>query len=283
MSQNAWIFLSLVLSFGCRPPDAPAMSQLAVELVPGNGFRIGTHEYDTSDVSWADKERFTQQIAPILLPEVLGALRINPDSVQVQPGLGGYEGVSSPSLEIRASVSPEAADSLAAALGLVAFQWSVLVTHVGAEIRPTTGWGAARFDSPPQPELAQAFFLHAAATHPALGLGYSRFGNDMIFLNLRDDQGNPTSGLEDAAYVDALRVASRSFEGAEVKLQRGRPLEAHLVGNRWSDEAPAGDDYLSLLPDSAEPILLRLQAHYQDAVEDHGNTHRWFAKDDAPQ
>ncbi len=91
---------------------------------------------------------------------------------------------------------------------------------------------------------------------PGLGGGYTAFGDDMIFLNVRDGQGQPYSKLEDAPFEAAMRKAADSFGLAKATVSQNGKARARFVGNNWRNK-PAGDDYVAILG-TGSPLLKRL-------------------------
>ena len=93
--------------------------------------------------------------------------------------------------------------------------------------------------------LADAFFHFAAQLDPGLGQGYTAFDQDMVFINLRDDAGEPYSRLDDGAFKAALGKAAARFTGAKAVVAGSGKVEARLVGNDWKG-LPDGGTYRTL-------------------------------------
>lgn len=60
-------------------------------------------------------------------------------------------------------------------------------------------------------DWVRRFFLRAAQIHQGLGSGFTAFGCEMPLINLRDEKGQPYSGLDDGAFAAALGKATRGF------------------------------------------------------------------------
>lgn len=262
-------YLLLLACHPARPPaasaPAPSTLQLSFEAIPGNGFDIHGRVYDTAAASYAQKSAFTAVILAEVVPEVFEALAIDSAGLQQELAPGGYQLQTSPSLQIRGELLPESADDLAAALGWTTFQWSVLVTDFG-DADGGTGYAAVSFPAAPESTLAQAFFEHASGVNPALGGGYTAFGGELTFLNLRGPDGAPYSGLDDATFVAELTRAAGSFAQAALRVSASGQVGAHLVENRW-DSARDGEDYLAVIEDADEPKLPPLRAEYLERLE----------------
>ncbi len=166
---------------------------------------------------------------------------------------GGYKLRSDPSIVMRTKLEPRQATLLAAALGYVYRQESVLVLDLDA-VDADQFFVRIHFDTTLTGALADAFFHHAATIAPALGEGYTAFDNDLLFINLRDDAGKPYGGLGDEAFKAALIKAVASFTPAKGKIVKSGLVEARLVGNDWQ-ALPNGGTYRTLLPIDTLPAL----------------------------
>ena len=279
--------LSLCLS-GC-PKDKvgddsgePSLDvlQLSFEAIPGNGFDVGGNVYDTSGASYAIKETFTAQILADVVPGAMDAVSVNGEELDQQLTPGGFQLATSPSLQIRGAIDPEIATVLAAGLGWTTFQWSVLVTDFG-ETDGGTGYGTVSFAAGTlTPELAQSFFEHAASVDPGLAGGYTSFGDDLIFLNLRDATGTTYSGLEDEAFVTDLESAAGSFTGASVTMSASGEVEAGLVENDWTGAAPTGEDYAAELSADQVSALAPLRETFLSELEATGGAQGWIVMEE---
>lgn len=276
--------LLLLLLAGCPAPkgddtgDATFLPtlQLSYEAIPGNGFDVGGDVYDTSGASYETKASFTAEILDAIVPGVLDAVGADPASLEMQLTPGGFMLATSPSLQIRGSQDPDDATALAAALGWTCYQWSVLVTNFD-EPEGDTGFGTVSFAAGAlTPTLAQAFFEHAASVDPGLAGGYTAFGDDLIFLNLRDSEGSPYSGVEDDTFIADLESAAQSFADAAVSLSASGEVEAALVENDWTGGAPTGEDYAAALSEAERSALDPLRADYLSALQATGAAEGWI-------
>lgn len=265
---------TLALLLACSSPEPappvpvapPARTlQLSFEAIPGNGFDIHGRVYDTAAATYEQKSAFTETILSEVVPDVFSAVAVDPHKTQQQLSPGGFELQTSPSLQIRGDFAPEQADELAAALGWSTYQWSVLVTDFDAK-DGGTGYATVAFDKAPEATLAQDFFVHASTVNKALGGGYTAFGSELTFLNLRGPDGLPYSGVDDATFVADLGRAAASFTAAPVRVTASGQLGAHLVENHW-DSAAEGQDYLKVIPDADEPKLPPLRAEFVERLE----------------
>lgn len=160
---------------------------------------------------------------------------------------GGYKLRSDPSLVTAIETRSSQATLLGAAFGYVFRQRSVLVVDLGAADGDQFFVRVQFYEIPLSGGLADAFFRHAAKTHPALGEGYTAFDNSMLFINLRDEGGKPYGGLDDDAFLAALTKAVASFTAARTGIVAKGKIEARFVGNDWQS-SPQGGEYRILLP-----------------------------------
>jgi hypothetical protein len=209
------------------------------------------------EAQYADRAAFTAKIRDELLPDILRAVDIDPAKVRTELTPGGYLLRTNASLQSRVAIDDRRADRLAAALGYVFRQSSVLVSDLH-DRRGGTGYGVVRFAGGPiTAGKAHAFFEHAARQNKGLGGGYTAFGSEMIFLNVRDGAGKPYSELEDRAFAAALKRAAASFKEGPARLAHAGYARARFVGNSWR-EKPNGEDYVAKLGGSADPAVARL-------------------------
>lgn len=208
------------------------------------------------DAPYAEKEMLARAVAEELVPGVIDAMGLDPLAAKTEIAPGGYEGKTNPSLQTALPAAEARARRLAAALGYVLRQQSVLVSDLsdagGGSLCATVG-----FREPPSPAAAHAFFLHAARTDKGLGGGYSAAGGRMLFINLRGADGKPFGGLDDAGFAAALKRAAATFPGAAFAGEAG--CRAYLVENDWA-KAANGEDYAAAIgPDASALLLARLK------------------------
>jgi hypothetical protein len=180
---------------------------------------------------------------------------------------GGYKLRSDPSLVTAIETRSSQATLLAAAFGYAFRQRSVLVIDLGASDGDQFFVRIQFLGVPLAGPLADEFFRHAAKVHPALGEGYTAFGNDMLFINLRDDAGKPYGGLDNDAFLAALTKAVASFRAAKVSIVKTGLIEARFVGSDWQ-ASPQGGEYRILLPAEVLATLDVIQARIAGAVRD---------------
>jgi len=209
------------------------------------------------DAPYADRAAFTAKAASELLPDIFRAVGVDPAKVKTEMTPGGYLLRTNASLQSRIALDQARADRVAAALGYVFRQSSVLVSDLW-DTKGGTGSGIVRFaPGTLTPGLAHAFFEHAAQIHKGLGSGYTAFGNDMIFLNMRDEAGKPYSGLDDRAFFAQLKRAAAGFKGGKAQLASTGQTRARFIANSWRQK-PNGEDYMALLGGAGSPELVRL-------------------------
>jgi hypothetical protein len=224
--------------------------------------------------TYAQREAVTQAALETIAPKVFAAAGVDPATVETDLTPGGYLLKTNASLQARAPVDQATATRLAAALGYVFRQWSVLVTTFDAAEGGTAYVSVGFPEGALTAEVAQAFFEAAAAVDQGLGGGYTAFGDDMLFLNVRDGEGKPYSGLDDIVFAARLGQAAGAFgQGARV-VDAGR-AEARFVENDW-DAASDGEDYAATLADPALVAALDgLRAEHTALVARMGAAFGW--------
>ncbi|MEM9490706.1 MAG: hypothetical protein AAGC55_16280, partial [Myxococcota bacterium] len=210
---SALIAAWLPWSAACSDSEDERIIQLSYEAIPGTGVALDMGPVDVSGSDYAAKLDFTQDVFEQLVPEVIVAMASDHDEEISEITPGGFLLETNPSMQTRLLFTGDRAaadghaDRLAAALGYVMYQWSVLIADFAAD-DGATGYATVQFSDALTPELAQQFFAHAATVDDGLGGGYTAFDNDMIFLNLRDSSGAPFSGLDDESFITALEQAA---------------------------------------------------------------------------
>jgi hypothetical protein len=245
------LLLGLVLGFSLAP--ASAADRPLLFSYEATSSQLGLPRL--RDAQYADRAAFTAKVKDELLPDILRAAGVDPAKVRTELTPGGYLLRTNASLQSRVIVDDRAADRLAAALGYVFRQSSVLVSDL-ADAKGGTGFVIVRFRKGTlTAAMAQDFFAHAAAVHKGLGGGYTAFGDEMIFLNVRDEAGKPYSELSNSDFARGLRPAAMSFKGGKAQVARISQAKAKFVGNSWRQK-PNGEDYAAIL---GEPLVARLK------------------------
>ncbi|MBI1774780.1 MAG: hypothetical protein HYR63_05475 [Proteobacteria bacterium] len=226
---------------------------------------VGLELPKLAGATYAERATFAGQVLDSLVPDVLRAVGLDPRKVETQITPGGYNLKTNASLQSKVALAEADANRLAAALGYVFRQFSVLVSDL-ADAGGNTGYVTVSMPKGTMnASLAQAFFLYAAGVDPGLGGGYTAFGDDMIFLNVRDGQGQPYSKLEDEAFAAAMRRAADGFTSAKATVSATGKAKARFVGNSWRNK-PGGDDYVALLGGAGTPLVNRLDGLRQRQV-----------------
>jgi hypothetical protein len=207
--------------------------------------------------SYAERATVAGEALDRVVPDVVRAVGLKPSQIQTQITPGGYLLKTNASLQSKATLGDQPADRFAAALGYVFRQSSVLVSDL-TDAAGDTGYVTVSMPKGTMnASLAQSFFLHAASVDPGLGGGYTAFGDDMIFLNVRDGNGQPYSKLDDPAFESAMRRAVAGFAPAKAEVGAVGKARARFVANSWKAK-PAGDDYTALLGGSGSALVKRL-------------------------
>ncbi|HYD67925.1 hypothetical protein [Azospirillum sp.] len=248
--------LAGLLALPGLPVAAEPVQRLFYEAVPAmseaRGPEATAPEAGALDKApFAVRSAFAARVAGELVPAVLRALGHDPAAAVTELTVGGWQLRTNPSLHTALPLADAEADRLAAALGFVLRQDSVLV----ADLTQGDGRTGSVIVTLPRltPDRAQRFFAHAARVDAGLGGGYTAFGDAMLFLNVAGDDGKPYSGLPDAAFADALARAARRFPAA--RLTATGLADARFVSNDWA-AAPDGADYTRRL-DPATVAALR--------------------------
>ena len=248
------LLLRLLVVAALLAPASPVLAQMGAQTgtqaVAQHLFFEAVSAAVPPDAPYEARRRLTARVRDDVVPSVLRAAGVNEAQAVTELRMGGYRLQTNPSLHMTAPLTDEQADRLAAALGRVLEQDSVLVADFsssdGTSADGATGYALVRFPAGTlTPDLAQQFFLAAAAEHEGLGGGYTAFGDALLFLNLRGADGQPSSGLPDTGFAAALGRAAAHFPGAALT-ETGR-ADARLI-------AP--------LPPTGHPALESLRARH---------------------
>lgn len=246
--------LLLLLFLAVRPAAAsdPALL-LSYEAIPS--AQVELPRLDRA--SYAQRAEATAAVLDALVPEILVLMGVDPGKAETEMTPGGYLMETNASLQTRVSLPDAGADRLAAALGYVFRQYSVMVSHLG---KPSgdTGYVAVAFrPGVLDAALAHRVFEAAAARDEGLGGGYTVFGDTMYFLNVRDSDGQPYSGLDDAGFAAGLKAVAADFAAEGALVASAGTADARFVGNDW-DRQPMGGAYVELLGGRDSPEVRAL-------------------------
>ena len=201
---------------------------------------------DQADAVYNQQAIRTAGLASELGPSVLAAAGLDPGAFDAEVVIGGYRGRISPTVVLHVDADRSAADRLAAAVGFVFAQESVLVWQDVA-----TGNTLAASVAFPSltPTLADFFFRNAIGVNLGLAGGFTGRDNRLLFLNLRDVAGKPLSTLDDDDFAAALRRAAKAF--GEIAVVTTARADAHLL---------AREAYAATLGPNPMPVLERLKS-----------------------
>lgn len=246
---------------------------LSYEAIPSAQMAL-----DMEAATYAQRAELTAAVRDALSPQIFVAVGVDPGDVETDLTPGGFLLRTNASLQARGTFSEVEAVRLAAALGYVYRQWSVLVSRLDDELGDT-GYVVVGFpEDALTPERAQAFFEAAAAVEPGLGGGYTAFGDEMIFLNVRDAEHRPYSDLEDMMFAAGLGEAAGRFAEAPVRVVGAGHAAALFVGNDW-DASPEGQDYAAALNDPELVAELdALRAVHSALVADFATRFGWLPR-----
>lgn len=243
----------ILLAFPVRPaPAADPAYLLSYEAIPSAQVDLPGLERAT----YEQRAELTRESARVLVPEILTVMEVNPGKAETEVTPGGYLLHTNASLQTKVPLAEGQAPRLAAALGYVFRQYSVLVSDFGRK-DGETGYVAISFPKGAlDASLAQRFFEAAAERDEGLGGGYTALGDTMYFLNVRDSSGAPYSRLADETFAGLLgEVAAEFGEGASVA--GSGHAEALFVGNEWTEDRD-GEAYVAQLGGGDAPELARL-------------------------
>lgn len=241
---------------------------VSYEVVPSAQLETWDN-VDPSAAPYEARATLTREVFMSLWPEMVAAVGLDAAAIETQEVPGGYLLATNPALQsafARTDTERAAIERFAAAQGYVFRQWDVLITDFGSN-GGNTGYAVVAI-AELTPARAQAFFVHAAGVDAGLGGGYTAFGDAMLFLNLRDaDSDEPYSGLDDAAFVDALDRAAASFAQADAQVVDAgeRAVEAWFISNDWA-AAGAGEELAAMLDAQAVQALDDVRGRYDDVV-----------------
>jgi hypothetical protein len=257
--MTRWLLLLCLLLLPARWSVAgEPVRHLAYEAVPAGATALEAAPY-------AARQAIARRVAAEIVPAVIAALGIEPASAATELTVGGYRLHLNPALHTVLKGADEPAGRLAAALGWVLHQDSVLLADLAANDGDTE-FAMVRLapdrlapdrlpPDRPDPEGVRRFFVHAAAVHPPLGDGFTALGGGaLLFLDL-----SHTGGL-----IDGLRRAATGFPAAS--LGETGQARAQLVDNDWR-RYPAGDAYVVRLPAASLPALGPLRARHARLVQ----------------
>lgn len=235
LRRAAVLLLCLVATTALAQVDQaqvhPAQIHVAYQAIPGTD----TGWPDIARLDYAQRQVLSEAVARDIVPGVLHAVGADQAATRTAIVPGGYRLRTDPSLVTSFVTAVDTADRFAAAIAYVLRQDAVLV--FAEDARGDSVTVRVRLDQPCLTrQAAQAFFRHAATVAGGLGGGYTAFGCEMWFVNLRDDRNAPYSGLDDAAFAQALARAAASFAPPATILGTFRSRTA-LVGAGWPQSA----------------------------------------------
>lgn len=272
MAMRRWLMAALVMwgAAGAAAAQEAEVHLLSYEVIPSAQVAL-----NLDAATYEQRAALTAAVRDDLAARVLAAAGLTAAAVETDLTPGGYLLQTNASLQARGAMSEEQAIRAAAALGYVFRQWSVLVSRLD-DAQGDTGYVVLSFeDGALTPDLAQGFFAAAAAVDEGLGGGYTAFGDAMIFLNVRDADHQPYSGLDDMAFAAKLGQAAGRFEAAPVRVASAGYAAALFVENDW-EAAPDGEDYAATLDDAALVATLDgLRAEHTALVEAMGARFGW--------
>lgn len=258
-------------------PLVGQVQQVSYEVIPTPLYELGMFDLTLENATYAQREAFTVDVRDAMMPDIVAAVGLTDQMLDTELTPGGFQLVTNPSLQTRLMASDAQVESLAAAIGYVFSQWSVLVTDFTVT-DGGTGFGVVSFAADSvDPALGQQFFDHAAKVDQGLGGGYFAFSTEVIYLNLRDPAGVPYSGLEDEAFIAALGEAASSFAPYRAELAQSGEAAVIFVENDWNTAA-AGEDYLNILDALGDDVVTDLgdlQAEHVDRFEAAVDAYQW--------
>ncbi len=251
--------IRLVLAILLLVPLGGAQAQEERRFLLAYETVLSTDVAPPAAASYAEREQTARIVATRITPAVFAAIGLDATRSQTRVAPGGYLGATNPAILTSLPATPAQAQRLAAALGFVLRQDSVLIADFDGG-----GTYHVNIDFPYRsltPPIAQAFFQRAMLVHTGLGGGYFTLDDRMVFLNLRGADGKPYSGLSDWPFLERLRIAVDRFPGA--RIGDSGQIATRLVANNWKT-AVNGQDYARTLDDVLPPLVALWERH--DAI-----------------
>lgn len=253
------------IGLAASPSLAEDSFLLSYEATPSAGFDLPKLEA----AGYAERAAFAEKILTEIVPKIADAVGVDSDDFITEVTPGGYLLKTNASLQTQADLDDAEADRLAAGLGYVFRQYSVLVSSLDDE-GGDTGFVVVSFPKDTlDATVAQNFFEKAAAIDKGLGGGYTAFGDEQIFLNVVGDDGKPYSGLDNKAFLDGLTKAAASFGPPNPTITDSGSATARFIGNEW-DKQPKGEAYIERLGGAGSAYVTALdavEADYAKLVE----------------
>lgn len=278
-SRASWLLRRMLppLAAALLAMAAPALAEnrvlLSYEATPSHGFDLPK----MASATYADRAAFAETMLETIVPRIAEAVGVAPEALDTEVTPGGYMLKTNASLQSESEIDDAVADRLAAALGYVFRQDSVLVSGFddpkGKTFYVTVSFPENTLDA----ATAQSFFEKADATKKGLGGGYTAFGDDQIFLNVTDDAGKPYSGLTDKEFLEGLTQAAAAFAPNKPTISQSGQVNARFVGNDW-EKAAKGEDYVKALGGAGSDAVKALDAietDYARDVEAAAKTYGW--------
>lgn len=262
---GALVAASMLTAAATAPAFAADTFLLSYEATPSSGFdlpKLKAAGYD-------QRAEFSAKVLTEVVPKIASAVGIDPAKLETEVTPGGYLLKTNASLQSEVELEDAEADRLAAGLGYVFRQYSVLVSQLD-DGDGKTGYVTVKFpDNTLDAAVAQAFFEKAASVDKGLGGGYTAFGDEQIFLNVVDGDGKPYSGLDNAAFLAGLTKAAAEFGPPKPEISESGTATARFIGNEWDKQAK-GEAYIELLGGAgsdAVKALDAIEADYAKLVE----------------
>ena len=265
LSKAALAAAFALATAGTALADEPDSFLISYEATPSFGFTLSKLDPAT----YEERAAFAQKVLDDFVPRIADAVGIDSDDLDTEVTPGGYMLKTNASLQTEAEVTSEEADRFAAGLGYVFRQYSVLVSGLDDD-NAKTGYVVVTFpDGTLDAKVAHAFFEKAASVDKGFGGGYTVFGDDQIFLNVIGDDGNPYSGIDNAAFLAGLTKAASEFGPPKPTISGSGTATARFIGNEW-EKQPKGEAYIERLGGPTSDIVKQLdaiEADYAKAVE----------------
>jgi len=238
--------------------EAPRTWRLSFEILSSQ------HVQTSRKATYPEKERLTRAALAEIVPHVWTSLDAVAARARSRVRPGGYKDEINPSVQSVLVIGEDQARRLAAGLGYVFRQWAVLMFDLNAE-PGTHRYISVRFEPRGSLTLAKAdrFFARARAQLASDKLGFSAYGNRLVFINLN-------TGIADDAFAAGLARAGADQAGGGITIEPLKPVRAFLIENDW-EKSKQGEDFLRLIGVDGESAaeLKRLQARYD------GRVRRW--------
>lgn len=200
--------------------------------------------------TYQQREEVTREAAERLVPKALRVFGSDLRLEWTRIGPGGHAGEINPAVYTSISATRVQAEKVAAALGYVMRQSSVLVADLQDDKGNIAMVEISFSDAGLTPLRAAGFLRAANLTLASNELGFSAIDDRMIFLNIG-------TGIDDEAFHAGLAKTATTFPPPPA-VSAVKRATATFVTNNWS-RSPDGEEYAARLGGAMSNDVLNLR------------------------